>query len=383
MSEPLLDVRDLHVHFDTNEGTAKVINGIDMTIERRQTAALVGETGCGKSVTMKAIMGLLNSPSASIPEGEIYFKGENLLDLSEANRHARRGKEMSVIMQDPMTSFSPIYTIGEQMLDVLKWQGQRRIGFIEWIQDKFRSHDDLRNQAIEMLERVQISAPERVLTSYPFELSGGMRQRVLIAIALLSEPKLLIADEPGTALDVTTESKILGLLDDLVESTDASVLYITHDLGVAREISDYINVMYAGEIVEQAPADHLFDSPQHPYTRGLLDSIPKLAGGIGEGIPGRLPDFTDPPEACRFADRCPYASEECREVFPYRRHTTSNHTVACHLYEGEPAEERDASIAEQYDIDIGDAPWQDEEYDVDHGVGTINETKQPQAGDSQ
>lgn len=356
-ADPLLDVRDLHVHFDVYDGTAEVINGVDLTLDRGETAALVGETGCGKSVTAKAIMGLLNQPPASVPKGELWFKGRDLLSLSPAERHTLRGTEMSMILQDPMTSLNPVYTVGEQMLDVLRWQGKHRIGLIEWARNKFRNEEALRERAIEMLERVQISAPERVFQSYPVELSGGMRQRVLIANALLSEPDFLIADEPGTALDVTTEARILELLERLVSESDASILYITHDLGVAREVSDHINVMYAGEIVEQAPTEELFSTPQHPYTRGLLESIPKLAGGIGHGIEGQLPDFTDPPKACRFADRCPYVEPECREVYPYRRRTSPAHTVACHLFDGRAVHARHESLAASDTVDIGDPPW--------------------------
>ena len=357
MADPILEVRNLHVEFDTYDGVAEVINGVDFTLDRGETAALVGETGCGKSVTVKAIMGLL--PSARIPEGQIMYKGENVLELSDSERHARRGKEMSMIMQDPMTSLNPVLTVGEQMIDVLKWQGKPRLSVTEWVRDKLSSGSaaQYRDRAIRMLDNVEISAPERVFNSYPVELSGGMRQRVLIAIALLSEPDLLIADEPGTALDVTTEAKVLDLLDELVEERDTSVLYITHDLGVAREVSDYINVMYAGEIVEQAPGAELFSSPQHPYTRGLLDSIPMLSTGIGAGIEGHLPDYTDAPSGCRFAKRCPHAEPECTEFYPHPRETSSGHAVACHLFDGPAAYSRDRGAASK-SIDIGSPPWE-------------------------
>jgi peptide/nickel transport system ATP-binding protein len=268
-----------------------------------------------------------------------------------------RGVEMSIIMQDPMTSLNPVYTVGEQMLDVLKWHGQRRVGFVDWVRDKFRNNDGLKREAIEMLEDVQISAPERVFDSYPSELSGGMRQRVLIAIALLLEPDFLIADEPGTALDVTTEAKILQLIENLVADTDTAVLYISHDLGVAKEISNEINVMYAGEIVENAPTAELFDSPQHPYTRGLLDSIPHLSAPMGEGIEGALPDYTDPPTGCRFADRCPEAEPECTEQYPYPRQTDDRHSTACHLYSGVPSHERHQQLSVEQDVYIGRPPW--------------------------
>lgn len=357
MSEPVLEVENLHVSFETYEGVAEVINGVDFTIREGETAALVGETGCGKSVTAKAILGLL-ADNARVPEGSIRFKGRELRELSDEARHELRGQEMEMIMQDPMTALNPVFTVGEQMLDILRYQGQHRLSVTQWFRNRFNDDEALREEAIEMLDEVQISAPERVFESYPIELSGGMRQRVLIAMALLAEPDFLIADEPGTALDVTTEERILGLMDDLIEETGASVLYITHDLGVAKKVCDHTNVMYAGEVVESAPTEQLFAAPRHPYTRGLLDSIPQLSTGIGEGIEGTLPDYTDPPAACRFADRCPAAAPECREVFPYPRQSEDNHTVACHLYDGENTYPRHDDVAADDEVDIGDPPWQ-------------------------
>lgn len=359
-NSPLLEVENLHIEFKTQTGIARVINGVDLTLEPGETAALVGETGCGKSVTSRAILGLFAS-NARVPRGSIRYKGEDILELSERERHRRRGSEISMIMQDPMTSLNPVFTVGEQMVDVLKYRDHERLGLTEWVRNKFGQSEEYRRRVIEMLEKVQIAAPERVFDSYPVELSGGMRQRVLIATSLLLEPDLLIADEPGTALDVTTEKNILELLDNLIEETSASVMYITHDLGVAREVSDFINVMYAGEIVEKAPTSDLFDSPQHPYTRGLLESIPKLSKGMGQGIEGNLPDYTDPPAACRFADRCPYAESPCRETFPYPRLTASDHSVSCHLYSGEVGDERFRNLAERSDIKMGPPPWAESE----------------------
>ncbi|MWV39777.1 ATP-binding cassette domain-containing protein [Natrialba sp. INN-245] len=357
MSDPLLHVTDLHVSFETHDGLAQVINGVDLTIGRGETAAVVGETGCGKSVTVKTILGLIGTENAQV-SGRIEFDGRNLLDLSAQDRSEVRGQEMGLIMQDPMTSLNPVLTVGEQMLDVLKWRGERRVGISRWLRSKFQDDDNYRERAITMLEKVEISAPERVFESYPVELSGGMRQRVLIAIALLTEPKLLIADEPTTALDVTTESKILDLLAELIDEIGTTVLYITHNLGVARKISDKINVMYAGEIVESAPTEALFEHPQHPYTRGLLDSIPKLTRDMSSGIGGQIPDYTSPPSECRFVDRCPHAERACNEQYPYPRVTEDNHTVACHLYDGSPTHDRFTPVEE---VNLGTQPRESQE----------------------
>ena len=335
MNDPILEVRNLHVHFDTYEGTAEVINGVDFTLDEGETAALVGETGCGKSVTVKSIMGLV--PGATIPEGEILYKGENVLDLSDAERHARRGREMSMIMQDPMTSLNPVLTVGEQMVDVLKWQGRPRLGVTSWVRDKLTGGNDAehRERAIEMLSDVEISAPERVFESYPVELSGGMRQRVLIAIALACRPKLLVADEPTTALDVTVQARILRLLDDLKAEYGMGVLFITHDLGVVSEIADRIVVLYAGKVMERGDPLDIFERPAHPYTRRLLACLPGVGSDHG-GIPGSLPDPTDPLDGCRFAPRCEHAVESCsRGDQPAEIEVGPDHWVSCiHYHEG-------------------------------------------------
>jgi peptide/nickel transport system ATP-binding protein len=357
MTDQILKIQNLHVYFETYGETGEVIDGINFTIDKGETVGLVGETGCGKSVTTKAVLGLLPD-NASIPNGEIRFKGENVLDLSSEERHRKLGTEMTMIMQDPMTARNPVFTVGEQMMDVLKWQGRPRLPLWDWVRDKFRSgrSEELRERAIDMLDEVRISDPERVYNSYPTELSGGMRQRIIIAMALLSEPDLLVADEPGTALDVTTEKQILGLLDDLASEQDMSVLYITHDLGVAKNVTDRVNVMYAGKVVESTYTDELFESPLHPYTKRLLDSIPTLSSDIGGGIGGGIPDYTDPPAGCRCADRCSQADEEGHGVDPYSRAVETEHAVACHLYQGPPAWEEESADVQH--VDIGPAPWQ-------------------------
>lgn len=355
MSDTILEVNNLNVYFDVYEGTSEVINGVDLTVEQGEKVTIVGETGCGKSVTIKTILGLIGD--ARIPEGEVKYKGT---DLVKNPKYAERirGSEVGMITQDPMSSLNPVFKVGTQMMDVLRWQNDDRVKLTDYIKRKFTDESELRERCIEMLNEVDLAAPERVFDSYPAELSGGMRQRVLIAVALLTEPDLLVADEPGTALDVTTESKILGLLNDLVEDYGTSILYITHDLGVAREISDTINVMYAGNIVENAPTEEIFGNPQHPYTRGLLDSVPKLSEDMGSGIEGFLPDYVNPPSGCRFADRCEYAQPECREVFPYPRVTSDDHAVSCHLHEGPPKYQRHRTLAMEHDVDIGEPPWQ-------------------------
>ena len=283
MSDPLLSVRELSVDFSVYGRRSEVLKGVSLDVPARRHVALVGESGCGKSVTMRAIMGILRMPPASIASGEILFDGRDLLTMRRAERDNLRGTAMSMVFQDPMTSLNPVFTIGDQMGTILKY-ADRRLG-------RARGKADRMGRVYEVLRQVRMPDPERIARSYPIMLSGGMRQRVLIAMALLSEPRLLIADEPGTALDVTTQAQILKLLKDLVEDRDLALLMITHNLGVVREAADYVYVMYAGSVVEHGPTAALFANPSHPYTRALIDCVPKLSGDTTfKGIDGSLPD---------------------------------------------------------------------------------------------
>ena len=294
----LLEVDNLRTYFYTREGAVQAVDGVSFAVEEGRTLGIVGESGCGKSVTALSIMGLIPRPPAKIVEGSVLFDGRDLTKLAERELEDVRGKEIAMIFQDPMTSLNPTFKIGTQITETL------------------RRHFDItkgaaRQRAIELLEEVGIpNAPGR-LDDYPHQFSGGMRQRVMIAIALSCKPRLLIADEPTTALDVTIQAQILDLLQRLREERRMALIIITHDMGVIAEASDEVAVMYAGQIVEQAPVLELFDQPEHPYTEALMGALPQLEGtGIREGrltaIPGRPPDLVDPPEGCRFAARCPY-----------------------------------------------------------------------------
>jgi len=275
MSEALLSVRDLHVDFTTYGQTSQVLKGVSLDVPARSQIALVGESGSGKSVTMKAIMGLLRHPPATVTKGQILYDGRDLLTMPDKERLALRGTAMSMVFQDPMSSLNPVFTIGDQMGTILKY-ADRRLG-------RARSKRDRMARVHEVLSQVRMRDPERVTRSYPIMLSGGMRQRVLIGMALLSEPKLLIADEPGTALDVTTQAQILKLLKDLVEARGLALLMITHNLGVVRETSSYVYVMNKGVVVEHSPTSELFAAPRHDYTKALIAAVPRLTGGTPFG----------------------------------------------------------------------------------------------------
>ena len=322
---PLLAVEDLVIHIHLYEGRARVINAVDLTIRRGESVALVGETGCGKSITSKAMLGLLPA-NAEIVSGRIAFEGRDLLLLPPEELQRIRGRKIAMIFQDPSTALNPVFTVGDQLLDVAAFQGAARASLLR------RRNGGLRQRCLDMLRLVRIPDPEGTFRRFPVELSGGMRQRVLIALALLGDPDLLIADELGTALDVSIQDQILEELRDLVHRRGLSVLYITHNLGVARLVSDRIYVMYGGEIAEVAPTEAMFIRQLHPYSQGLLAAIPRLTGTIGEGIEGRIPDYITPPPACRFAPRCPFRMAICDQQRPVLGEAEPNRWVACHLY---------------------------------------------------
>jgi len=324
-TEPLLAIEDLVIHFRLYEGRARVINGVNLTIGRGESVALVGETGCGKSVTAKAILGLLPA-NAEIVSGRITFQGRDLLRLPAEELQRIRGRRIAMIFQDPGTALNPVFTVGDQLQDVAAWQGRPRAPLVR------RGDGELRRRCLEILRLVRIPDPEGTFRRFPVELSGGMRQRVLIALALLGGPDLLIADELGTALDVSIQDQILEELRELVRTRGLSVLYITHNLGVARLVSDRICVMYGGEIAEVAPTGAMFTRQLHPYAQGLLAAVPRLTGGVGAGIEGRIPDYLNPPPACRFAPRCPFRMDLCDRQRPVLAQAEPDRRVACHLY---------------------------------------------------
>ena len=328
MSASLLSVRDLSLEFSVYGRRARVLDHVSLDVPQGRHVALVGESGCGKSVTMRAIMGILKSPPAKIVGGAIVFDGRDLLTMGPSERGALRGTAMSMVFQDPMTSLNPVFTIGDQMGSILKY-ADRRLG-------RARSKAERMARVYEVLRQVRMPDPERIALSYPIMLSGGMRQRVLIAMALLNETRLLIADEPGTALDVTTQAQILKLLQDLVAERQLALLMITHNLGVVRASADYLYVMYAGSIVEHGPTVSLFANPRHPYTQGLIRSIPRIDRAAErksrlDSIAGVVPSLLDPAPGCRFAPRCPFVQAVCREASPPLREVAAGHKVACVL----------------------------------------------------
>jgi len=327
----VLGIAKLKIHFDTIDGTAKVLDDLDLSVGEAEVVGLVGETGCGKSVTAKTILGSLPMPPGKVLDGKILFFGDDLLKLDKHDRHRVMSEKMSYIPQDPMASLNPVFTVGEQMSDMIRWQGRRRIGPLEFLGLRRGRHNSVA-KAVKLLDRVEIPAPVEIVRRYPVELSGGMRQRVLIAMALIGRPSLLIADEPTTALDVTIQKGILTLIEEKVEEEELSVLYISHNLGVARRLCNRIYVMYGGVIAETAKTKDLLKDPMHPYTCGLISSIPKLTGDEFKGIDGKIPDYIDPPSGCRFHPRCPQLMPLCEQEKPELVKVEEDRLVACHLF---------------------------------------------------
>jgi len=336
LDEVLLKVEDLHTYFYTYEGVVKAVDGVSFDIKKGEIFGLVGETGCGKSVTSLSIIGLIDEPG-KIVGGKIIFKGKNLLELGEEERRKFRGKEISMIFQEPMTSLNPVYSIGDQIVELLLLHE-------EGIEDMKKAPKELREKkkkkAIEMLRLVRMPDPERTIDSYPHELSGGMRQRAMIAMMLATKPSLLIADEPTTALDVTVQAQILNILMDMRDQLGISILLITHDLSVIAEVTDRVGVMYAGNIVEIADTFTIFKNPKHPYTVGLMEAIPKITEKKEElkQIRGSVPNLIYPPSGCRFHPRCDYIKPICQKKKPKLVEIEPGHFVACHLYGGEENE---------------------------------------------
>jgi peptide/nickel transport system ATP-binding protein len=320
----LLEIKELSVEFKVYGGILKVVDGIDFKVYTGEKVGLVGETGCGKTTTMKAILRILPMPPARITTGDIIFKDQNLTQMKEKEIRKVRGGGISMIFQDPTAALNPVFTIGQQMEPIIKNASP---------ENKKLSKSELREKALIPLKEVALADPERMLDSYPIQLSGGMRQRICIGMALSTNPELLIADEPGTSLDVTIQAQVLKLLRELVTRKGSSIILITHTLGIVREMTDRVYVMYAGNMVEVAPTGKLFAEPLHPYTRGLMDAVPKLTGGgIASGIPGRIPSYRDPPPGCRFHPRCPHVMDICRHEKPPRYLIGEDHEVACFLY---------------------------------------------------
>lgn len=326
MRENILNIEDLSIWYRTYRGYSKVVDHIHLQVGKGEKIGLVGESGCGKTTTMKTIMGVLDKGLIHVPNGKIEFKGKNVLEMRQPDLLGLRRTGVSMISQSPMSALNPVFTIGQQLTDIIKYSGRYNK------KDK-KAIEEAARQA---LTSVMLSDPERIMASYPHQLSGGMRQRVCIASALVTPKDLLIADEPCTALDVTIQDQIHHLLRQLVEEKQRSLIMITHSLGVARELVDRIYIMYGGNIVETCRTEDLFKAPSHPYTQGLLSCAPRLSGGgLSAGIYGYVPDYVNPPQGCRFCPRCPHAKKICETQTPPMVEIGPEHRVACFRYTSE------------------------------------------------
>ncbi|WP_292591877.1 ABC transporter ATP-binding protein [Mesotoga sp. UBA5825] len=318
----ILEVKNLKTYFRTPDGLVKAVDDISFKVEKGEILALVGESGCGKSVTVQTILGLIKVPPAKV-EGEIYYKGKNLAGLSNKAYRDIRGKEISMIFQEPMSTFDPLFTIGYQLKEVAR-------AHMPW--DEGKTYEEI----ISILRRINIPEPEKRCKEYPHEMSGGMLQRIMIAMALITNPEIVIADEPTTALDVTIQAQVLNIMRELQGEFGSSIIFITHDLGVVAELADRVHVMYAGKIVEKAGVNELYSSPSHPYTKGLLNSrvMRSYKGKKLPYIEGYVPRAYEFPDGCRFNPRCPHVMEICREKDPPEFSLNASHSVACWLFDG-------------------------------------------------
>ncbi|HFR4156981.1 MULTISPECIES: ABC transporter ATP-binding protein [Bacillus cereus group] len=321
MSKAVIELKDLQTHFQTEEGTVKAVNHVSFSVREGETVCVVGESGCGKSVTALSVMGLI-AESGSVVGGDILYEGKSLLGMKEKELRSLRGNDIAMIFQEPMTSLNPVFTVGEQIVETLR-------------EHELLSKNEAYKKAIELIRKVGIARADEIVHSYPHELSGGMLQRIMIAVALSCNPKLLIADEPTTALDVTIQAQILDLLRQVKEEFKTSILLITHDLGVVAEMADYVVVMYGGKVIEEAPVLEIFQNPKHPYTKGLLKSKPVMGKRIDKlySIPGQVPNLVGLGEFCYFSGRCEHCMEICGKEAPNLNVNDENHKVACWLYE--------------------------------------------------
>ena len=323
MSQRLLDIRGLKTHFKTDDGWLHAVDGVDLFIAAGETLGVVGESGCGKSVTAKTVMKLIDMPPGKIVAGQVLWQGRDLVPLPPEEMQKIRAKEIAIIFQEPMTSLNPVYTVGAQIAESIRLH-------------EGLSKREAMNRAVEMLKLVNIPTPERRIKDYPHQFSGGMRQRVMIAIALACNPKLLIADEPTTALDVTIQAQILDLMQELKDRLGMAVMLITHAMGVVAEVAQKVVVMYAGQVIEEAPVGDLFQHPRHPYTQGLIRSIPRVDRSAEkkqrlEAIAGTVPNLLEPPPGCRFAARCKFAMDVCTQGLPPLKEVGPGHYVRCVL----------------------------------------------------
>jgi oligopeptide/dipeptide ABC transporter ATP-binding protein len=321
MTVPILEVRDLAVSFNGKHGVVPAVDGVSFQIQPSETVCIVGESGSGKSVTSLAIMGLLSQPTGRVDRGEVFFKGENLLKKNKKDMRKVRGNDIAMIFQEPMTSLNPVFTVGDQISESLRYhRGLKK--------------KEAMMKSVDFLRLVGIPSPEQRVLEYPHQLSGGMRQRVMIAMALTCSPKLLIADEPTTALDVTIQAQVLELMLGLKEKLGMSILLITHDLGVVADMADRVVVMYAGKVVEEASVWEIFDRPYHPYTLGLLEAMPSFEGQTGrlKTIQGVIPNPLNKPDGCLFHPRCPFATDQCRKSEPQVEQVENARRVACWHY---------------------------------------------------